>query len=886
LKYIVYRCVYRGLLRLLPEELRRSHASEMERLFAETLEIESARRSSLGRMYVLGGAVLDIVGWALSERRDSRSTSRAERGKAGDLRGVRQDVAYSIRSLLRSPGFSAIAVLTLALGFGGSIAIFSVVDFVLLRPLPFPEPEKLYTVWETNLERGRRQSLVAPPTFVDWREMAESFSEMSMLSQGTATLTGGASPEQVSAISASPNIFALLGVPMHVGGAFPPEAESPGSDHWVVLSFGCWQNWFGGDPAAVGQSLVLADGPHTVVGVLPNDFRFPEMPELWLPQTFAPEQLTEGMRGARYLHVIARLRSDVSVDRARAEMATIARTLGENHANNAGWGVSLVALRENMVVEYRRSLTLLLLATVLVLVIACANVVNLVLARSSDRRRERAVQLALGATGGRICKQSLAQHVMLALAGGLVGTLCAIWAIPVLVQLAPAEIPRVGDATVDARVLVVCLTTSVLVGVVLSLVSLWSSVGSDPCLAIRSSQVGETPTRHRTRRLLIVTEVGLSLLLLIGAGLLFRSFVKLQQIDPGFTTSGVITISLSLPGSRYGTDAQRASFFRGFQERLTGRRGIQSVSATTNVPLSGSAMSFGFSIDGRPEATDNEQAAAEYHVITPGYFRTMGIDLKSGRALSWDDDANGAAVVMVNQTFADRYWPNDDPIGKRITVVSRGGPTSREIVGVVSDVRHAGLAALPKVEVYVPFAQDPWAFARLVLRTTDEAGAVMAVRAELAGLDNSLPIGAVVSIEQMMLRWLAPLRFQMVLVGLFAATALLLATLGIYGVVSYVVSLRTNEIGLRMALGADTGRVFGSVINQGIVLALAGSVLGVVAALATTKYIAGLLFEVSPTDPVVFSGASVLVLVIALVGSALPARRAVKVDPVEALREV
>jgi predicted permease len=385
---------------------------------------------------------------------------------------------------------------------------------------------------------------------------------------------------------------------------------------------------------------------------------------------------------------------------------------------------------------------------------------------------------------------------------------------------------------------------------------------------------------------LIVIEVGLSLVLLVGAGLLLRSFAKLQQIDPGFMTSGITTIWLSLPDARYDTDAQRARFFRELQDRLAGRQGIQSVAVTTNVPLSGSAMSFGFTVDGRPEATENEQAAAEYHVVTPGYFRTMGIEVRHGRRMSWNDDPNGAPVVMVNQTFADRYWPDDDPVGKRISVVSRNGLTSREIIGVVSDVRHAGLASPPKVEVYVPMEQDPWQFASLVVRASNEIQVTQLVKAELAALDSSLPIGAVVPIEQLVSRWLAPLRFQMTLVGWFAVTALLLATLGIYGVISYIVSLRTNEIGVRMALGANTGRVFGSVMKQGFAVTSLGMLLGIVVALGTTSHIAGLLYGVSPTDPLVFVSASVLVLSVAMLGCALPARRAVRVDPVKALREM
>ena len=889
MKYCWAAPIYRFFLRFLPTHLRQSHGHEMEKLFVETLAFETRRRGLRGSIAVVLGSTIDIVRWVVSERATSRSSlvayHRSSPRRTTAVSRFLQELAQSAKSLSKSPALCGITVLTLALGLGSSIAIFSVVDFVLLRPLPFPDADRLYTVWENNVERGRQKSLVAPPTFVDWREMSESFTEMSLLSQGSPTLTGGAAPERVSAMYTSPSIFDLLGVHMHIGTAFPTESSLSDAGRLVVLSHGFWQNWFGADPDAVGRTLVLNDEQHTVVGVLPREFRFPETAELWLPQTFAPSQLTEGMRGARYLQVIARLRPDVPVSRAREEMSAIAEILGERHANNRGGGVTLTGLHDNMVSEYRRSLTLLLIGTALVLVIACVNVVNVVLARSSDRGRERAVRLALGASGWHLFKQSMMQHLLLSLVGGGVGAFAAFWAIPAMVQLAPAEIPRVADVAVDGRILLASLGISILVGLTLSIVSMWSSGRSDSFQAIRSSQIGATPARQRVRDVLVVTEVCLSLVLAIGAGLLLQSFVRLQNVDPGFASRGIMTVSLSLSGTRYGTDAQRESFFRELQNRLDVRQDIQSVALTTNLPLSGSAMNFGFSVDGRPEATLNEQASAEYHVVSPGYFRTMGIDLVGGRALAWHDDAVNAPVVLINETFAARYWPNEDPISKTITVVSRSGPTSREIVGVVGDVRHSGLASLPRVEVYVPLSQDPWAFSTLVLRTTDGTDAIRAVREELSLLDSSMPIGAVVPIERVVSRWLAPLRFQMILVGFFAVASLGLATLGIYGVIAYFVSLRTNEIGVRMALGANTGRVYGSVLGRGMLLALLGASVGIVVAFWTTRYLASLLYEISPSDPTVFLMSTALVLSVALLGSSLPARRAVRIDPVDALRE-
>jgi len=885
-KYPFARFVYRMLLRLTPRELRESYSEEMERLFVETLEMESERDGRFAHLRVVIGAVFDLLSWTLGNRtRGGWRGSKPVRSPLG-FDGLRRDAFYALRSLRHSPAFSAIAVLTLALGLGGSVAIFSVVDHVLLRPLPFPEPSELYTVWETNVERGRTKSLVSPPTFVDWKESAESFSQMSALSVAAPTLSGGDSPERISGMMASPNIFELLSVPMLLGGSFPSEADAPRGGNLVVLSFGLWQSRFGSRHDAIGQTLDLDDETYTVVGVLPSDFQFPQHADVWMPLTFQPDMLGEGMRGARYLEVIARLRQGVTEDQAKAEMSAIARSLGESHPNNAGWDASLVGLRENLVLEYRSALFLLLFATLMVLVIACVNVVNLVLVRAMDGKQEKAVRLALGATGWRLFRQSLVQHTMLAVLGGLVGALIASWAVPSLIRLAPAELPRIDDVVVDARVLATCVLASVAVGCVLGVVSSLTGTRVTPGIVVRANQIGGAPARQRNRRALMVLEVALSLVLLIGAGLLIRSFVKLQNVDPGFSTSGITTASISLPRSRYETGPQRASLFRDVIERLAQRQQVSFVGATTNLPLSGSAMSFGFSIDGRPDATLNEQLSAEYHAVTPGYFRTMGIALRAGRPFEWIDDRSAPQVVIVNETMARRYWPDEDPVGKRLTVVSQGGPTSREIVGVIADVRHGGLATLPRVEVYVPLSQDPWSFATLVVRAPEGIQVSDIVRADLASLDAALPLGSVLPIEGHVARWLAPLQFQSVIVALFAASALVLSALGIYGVISYIVSLSTNEIGVRMALGAHPMHVFGSVVGQGVGLAAGGTVLGVAGALLATRFLSGLLFEISPFDPVVFTAVPALVVAVALLACFLPARRAVRVDPVAALREV
>jgi putative ABC transport system permease protein len=843
------------------EFLIRDLAEEFDLLIAEG----SSRRKARSWYW---HQVLASVPWSLKR---NTPYNRVELGSRASLAtSLIQDIKFAARRLRTRPRFTLPAILTLALG----------------RPLPYQEPDRLVTVWESNREQGSLLSAVSPPTLVDLRRDNRIFSHVIAAAQNSFELTGGPHPQQVSAIMASPDVFSMLGVAMQEGVSFPAEAGEPGNDRVVVLSHAFWQRWFGGDPRAIDEVLELDGGSYRVIGVLPESFWFPQSADLWAPLAFTPDELTEGMRGARYLQAYARLGPNTSIERARAESALLADQLGSAHPNNAGWTFELKPLSDHLLEEYRRPLFLLLVAVGFVLCIACANVVNLVLVRAAEGQRETVVRTALGATRGRLLRESFIENTMLASLGGALGVVVAFWTVAPLTRLAPEGIPRLNDVAVDGSVIALCVAVTLVVGVVLTVVAIAGRSPSDAHGALRVSgaRTGDRST-HRMRQTLIVAEVALSLVLLVGAGLMLKSHVRLTGVDPGFRSEGMLAASVSLPRSRYATSEQRAAFFRDIIANYTVLDGVESVAATTNLPMAGSTMRFGFNIDDRPEASTNQQLRAEYHASSPGYFRTMGITLR-GRSFQESDNSGAPPVVIINEAMARRFWPDSDPVGEHVTVVSQNGPVSRVIVGVIANVRHAGLASEPRLEVYVPLAQDPWPFINLAIHTSRNNEALASrMRDQLAALDPALPLNTLQPMDQLIAEWLAPLRFQMVLIGTFASVALLMALLGMYGVISYVVSRRTKEIGVRMALGADRRHVFKGVVGQAAILALTGVVLGSAAALMLTRSLDAYLYEVSPTDPATFAAIAMLVLAVSAAACFVPAGRAAAVDPVEALRE-
>ncbi len=879
------RLIYRAVLRFTPAHLRETHNREMEQLFFEVLDMEVQRRGWIGYPYAWWSAVRDVAR-SRFERSPKHHQARTPLShRIGPLESFGQSVRFATRSLRRDPGFTLIAILTLALGLGVNTAIFSVADHVLLRPLPYPDPDGVLTLGENNLTKGVSQSPVSPPTYYDLRNNTETLDAVAAFSGHTFELTGGGQPERVTAIMASPGIFSLLGTRLAEGIPFPPESDEPGRHRVAVIGFDLWQRWFGGDPHAIGSIITLDNEAYSVIGVLPKDFWFPEDADLWAPLSFGPDQLTEGMRGARYLQVLARLSPNATLEQAQSEAAAVASRLGELYPNNAGWSFALTPLHDHLVGEYRQPLLALMLAVGFVLCIACANVANLVLARSSERHREAAVRAALGASRMQQVREALTENVLLALVGGAIGALAAAWTISPLVRLAPAAIPRIDEVALDTGVFVFCVSVSIFVGLALTIISQFGTPRTieDAALRVAGIHTGGR-SRLRVRSAMIVLEVALSLVLLVGAGLMIRSLIVLNGVDPGFHTDGVMTTSISLPKTRYGTKEEQRAFYHELLARLGDLNGVQAVGATTNLPMSGSSMNFGFAIEGVSEETAGSQLFAEYHAASPGYFPAMGITLR-GRLFRDDDDENAAPVVIINESMARRFWPGQEAIGERITVVSQDGPVSREIIGVVADVRHRGLASQPRWEVYVPLAQDPWSFVAVALSTTqDELSLVPLVKDQITLLDPSLSLNSILPIERLVARWHAPLRFQLVLVSLFASLALMMAALGMYGVISYLVARRTNEIGIRIALGARFANVFGAVVGRGLRLTMGGLAIGTLTAFWLTRYIASFLYEISVTDPLTFASVAVLVAGVAAAACFVPALRATRVDPVTALR--
>ena len=800
------------------------------------------------------------------------------------LFGLVLELRLAARALARRPVYALLVAGTLALGLGANAAIFSFVNAILFRPLPFPNPDQLVTLQERHIEQGN-QAGVAPPTFVDWKDQSRAFSDLAAFVPDAFVLTGGPTPEQVSAAAASPNIFRLLGTRLRSGRGFAPDAEYEGGERVVVTSAGFARRWFGGDEDPLSRTLTLNDEQFRVVGVLPDDFRFLVQPDLWVPMQFDSGALSEGMRGARYMSVVGRLTSGITVAAATEDMSLLARSLGEAHPNNRGWDVTLTGLHDFITTDVRRPMLIILVAVLFVLLIAIGNTTNLILTRSTEARRDWAVRKALGASTWQLLRASLAEHMLLAAFGGTLAVILTTWALPPIVGLAPAGMPRLEDVRVDLPVIAYVTIISLAVGLVMSAMPWISGAAHGSIESLAGRNAASAAPRNRLRHTLIAGEVAISVVLVIGAGLLMRSFWELRNVDPGFDPDGLSVVRMSLPNERYQTAVQQNAFADELTARLAAIPGVHAVSATNNLPFSGSRFAFGFYPDDVTLATGRPQPSAEFHAVGPGYFRAMGIPLRSGRTIANADGEGSAPVVIINDAIARTYWPDTDPVGKSLTVISQTGPVSREIIGVVGSVKHGGPSSDWIPEVYVPFAQDAWSFVTIVLRT-DGADLTAEARAIVASVDPTLPPPNVQPMTEIAAQWFAPLRFQTVLAGAFAIFALSLACVGLYGVISYIVHLRTGEIGIRMALGAQRGDVFRSVVGTGVVVTGVGLVVGIAAAMMITRGLESLLFEIVPVDPLTYTGVSVLVLSVALVASALPARRATKIDPVIGLKEL
>jgi putative ABC transport system permease protein len=805
-----------------------------------------------------------------------------------------QDLRFGARMLLKQPGFTLIAVITLALGIGANTTIFSVVNAVLLRPLPYQNPEQLALIWGKLPAAVSGNVGASAPEFADYRDQNLVFSSVAAYTSSSFNLSGVGEPERIVGTSVSASLFPLLYVQPALGRAFLNEEDRPGHDRVVILSHGLWRRRFAGDSAVIGRSVTLDGQSHTIIGVAPAGFRFPDdETEIWKPIAFTAEDLSENERGSHYLSVIARMKPGVTITQARADMSALAQWMQQQHPMNydadSGWGTTVVSLREETVGDARLALLALFGAVGCVLLIGCANVANLLLARASTRRREMAIRSALGGRPWRIIRQLLTESVLLALVGGVLGTLIAVWGVEAVAQLSASSLPRVNEINIDGRVIGFMLAITLATGLLFGLAPAWQSAKPDLNESLKEGggKGAGSGGRHRLRGLLVVGEIAIALVLLVGAGLMVKSLYRLQRVEPGFNPSHALTMRLALPDAKYSEPQRQRDFYERLLNRIAAAPGVKAAGAINYLPLSGTGNQRSFLIEGKPEPKLN----VGFRMVSPDYFRAMGVPLRAGRLIDDRDRENAPRVAVVNETFARVFLGDENPLGKRVKLGSAQGPFPwLTIAGVVGDVKHGGLDSETRPEMYVPYLQPllsgwnvPPMF--LVVRSESEPSSLIsAMRGVVKELDRDQPVYGVASMEQLLFRSTAPRRFNMTLLAVFAALALILAGMGVWGVMAYAVTERTREIGIRMALGAQASDALKLVISQGMRLTLVGVALGLTGAFALTRLMKSLLFDVKPTDPMTFIAIALLLTFVALLACWIPARRATKVDPMIALR--
>jgi putative ABC transport system permease protein len=879
--------LYRMLLLAFPRRVRDEYGEEMVRMFEA--QLRTVRASGKGRVRLWTSAVADALFHGLAERfgnrRDHAHAGNRRRGRwRSVMESVRLDLRYAIRLFLAQPGTTVIAILTLALGIGANTAIFSAVDSILLRPLPYDEPDRLVMVWERRQTEGVLQNVVAPADYLDWEKMHTAFESIAGVLTLTADLTGSGEPERLAAAAVSPAFFDVLRIKPHDGRFFKPDEIIPGRHRVVVVTHGLWMRRFGGDRSIIGRPLLLNGVPHEVVGVLPSTFEFPDSTiEVWAPLALAGGT-SPPSRTSHQLTVYARMKPRVTLEQARSDMDRVGAILSaENPDSNRTHGAWVTLLDDELREPVRATLLLLFASVAFVLLIACVNVANLLLARAASRRREVAVRAALGAGKARLAGQSLTESVLLGLIGGVAGLIVAYWGIPLLRQLAPGDVALVGldRMGLNVRILLFCAAVSMGTGLLFGMLPAWQLAHQDVNQALKFGTRTAGGVRRRLRMALVVSEIALASLLLAGAGLTWRSLHTLMSTEPGFTIDGVLTSLITLPSARYRTPEKRLATFGDIEQRLKGIPGVITVGATNALPLSGMDGRRGVGIEGR-EPTPDTPSRAHPRSVTPDYFRTMDIQFIAGRPFTDADRAGSSLVVIVNDTMARRYWPGESVVGRRIRLDDQEW---REVVGVVRDVRHWGLDHPVNPELYLPLSQMPWSALVFALRTRGAPESLAGpLREHLKAVDPDLPLSNVRTMEEVAANSVAARAVSIRVLAVFGVLALVLAAAGIYGVMAHLVALRSNEIGVRMTLGARPADIMRLILHEGAIQAIAGLAIGLIGAVLVMRTFRSLLYEISPADPMTLAVVGLVLLTTALLACALPARRAMRVDPVSALR--
>ena len=814
----------------------------------------------------------------------SKEECRSARG-VGLIDNVVRDVTYGTRVLVKNYAFTIVVILTLALGIGANTAIFSFANGILLRPLPYPQSDRLAVIDEIALKEGGNPIGVSYPNFLDWREQNTVFEGMaSHFGTSRFSMTAGGTPSAIRGSRVTYGLFEVLHVSPILGRTFAANEDRPDEDAVVIISYDLWQRSFGGDPNVIGQKIMISSRPRTVIGVMPRGFRFPEVSDIWVPLAFTTQMYTRTDHG---LETIARLKDGVTIAQAQTEMNTIAaRILEQNPVTNEGLGVTVTSLRQNLSGSYHDALLILLGVVGFVLLVACVNVANLMLARATARQKEFALRAALGASRWRIIRQLLFESLLLAIAGGALGFVLSIWALHLLLTAIPGDLPFWMNFGLDLRVLSFTLAITLLTGLIFGAVPALQTSRVDLNDTLKEGGRGNSGVRNRARSLLVVSEIAMSLVLLVGAGLMVQSFLRLRRVNIGLDPKNVLTATLVLPRAKYTQEEQRSAFFKQLVERVRTLPGVEAASATGTLPLGGNNWGRSLTVEGYPVLSVGQAPSIQHTVVTPGYFRTMGITLLAGRDFNDADNKDSQDVTIIDERLARQYWPNQSPLGKRVRF---GPPEDNEpwhtIVGVVSAVRHQRMQEETRPSVYLPHQKIPSSGMTLVARTsTNPREFIGAVRREVAQLDPDLPVSEVATMEEVVAESIWQPRLYALLFAVFAGGALLLALIGIYGVMAFLVQTRTHEIGVRMALGATARDVFRLIVGRGMKLTALGVVIGIGGAIALTRLIHSLLFNTSTTDPFTFIFISLLLCLAAFFACYLPARRAAKVDPLVALR--